>query len=203
MNELLAGLAGLAAWQVLAVVAGVGLVEGTGVLGYVVPGLATLVAAGSLASAGVVPLPWLLAVAITSAVVGDSTGYWLGRLVGPRLERSGPGRLLGEKRWSDGRRFLVRRGFWAVVAGRWFGPVRAIVPLLAGASGMTYGSFVKANLLGIVSYSTTAVLAGFGMASLLDGFATAFSAALPVAVAALLVAVLLVVIAQRRQPAGV
>ena len=72
MNELLAGLEGLAAWQVLAVVAGVGLVEGTGVLGYVVPGLATLVAAGSLASAGVVPLPWLLAVAITSAVVGDS-----------------------------------------------------------------------------------------------------------------------------------
>ena len=50
MNELLAGLAGLAAWQVLAVVAGVGLVEGTGVLGYVVPGLASLVAAGSLAS---------------------------------------------------------------------------------------------------------------------------------------------------------
>ena len=194
MTELMAG---LMAWQVLAVVATVGLVEGTGVLGYVVPGLVTLLTAGTLASAGVVDLPILLLVALASAAVGDSVGYLLGRVLGPRIERSRAGRLVGEQRWVRGREFLLRRGSWAVVAGRWFGPVRALVPFLAGGSGMPYGTFLRANLLGIVAYATTAILVGYGATSFLAGFSSALVAAAPYAIATLVVAGLTLVAVRR------
>lgn len=196
-------LEGLAAWQVLAVVAGVGLVEGTGVLGYVVPGMLTLAAAGTLASAGVVSLPVVLAVAISSAVVGDSIGYGIGRLSGPRLEASRLGQLVGQARWSRARTFLSRHGFSAVAAGRWFGPVRAIVPLLAGATQLSYGRFLRANVLGVVSYATTVLLVSYGAGALLARVGAGVVAATPWVLAVAIAGGLVVLTAGRPQPARV
>ena len=59
--------------------------------------------------------------------------------------------------WEHGRRLLVRRGVWAVLAGQWLGSARTLVPRLAGWSGMSYRAFACASLPSAAAWAATLV----------------------------------------------
>jgi membrane protein DedA with SNARE-associated domain len=61
-----------------------------------------------------------------------------------------------------GEQFFLRWGLWSVFIGRFFGPVRAVIPLIAGTFAMPALPFQIANV-------TSAVLWGFVL--LAPGFA--------------------------------
>lgn len=55
-----------------------------------------------------------------------------------------------------------RRGALAVVLGRWAAALRALVPGIAGMSGMPQGRFTVANIAGGAASATTVAMLGFG-----------------------------------------
>lgn len=129
------------------VVGGLVFAEAGIMVGFVFPGETAVILGGVLASRGHVSLWALMAVVVCCAIAGDSVGYWFGQQFGPRLLRT---RLLARRSAliDATRRFLQRRGAWAVFIARFTAFLRAMVPGLAGMSEMRYRTFLPANAAG-------------------------------------------------------
>ncbi len=134
--------------------------EAAVLLGFVLPGETAVIIGGVLASRGRVSLEAMTAVAVAAAVSGDSVGYQVGRVFGPRLLGLRP--LRHRRRGVDAaRRFLHRWGGWAVFFGRFTAFLRAMVPGLAGMSEMPYPRFLVANAGGGALWATGYTLLGY------------------------------------------
>lgn len=159
--------------------------ESLAVVGLIVPGAAGMVAAGALVALGALEFwPTLLA-AVTGAVVGDGISYWLGHHYRDRLRSAWPFRRHPE--WlSRGENFFRRHGAKSVLFGRFVGPARPIVPVVAGMLGMRPALFYTVNVLSALAWAP---------AYLLPGMAFGASLALAGAVAARLALLLILLVA--------
>lgn len=115
------------------------------VVGLIIPATALMMLIGGLVGAGVVgPIP-VLTGAIAGAILGDIVSYVLGRWMGPSVVHKWP-----LNRYRSGvakaRLFFRKYGFAAVFFGRFFGPVRCTVPLVAGMMAMDQTRFQLANV---------------------------------------------------------
>jgi membrane-associated protein len=135
-------------------------VEASALVGLVVPGETAVFVAGVVAHGGRLPLVAVVVAAALGAVLGDQVGYRIGRRWGPGLVGRLPGRL--RMRSEQVTSFVARRGRWAVVLGRWTALLRALVPGIAGASGMAPRDFAVANVLGGVTWGVVVSLLGYG-----------------------------------------
>ncbi len=143
-------------------------IEASALVGLVVPGETAVFVAGMTAHAGHLSLPAVVGAAAIGAVVGDQVGFALGRRWGPLLQRRLPGRLVGSGRVDRVADFVRRRGAWAVLLGRWTAVLRALVPGLAGTSGMSRRTFTVFNVLGGVSWALGVAVLGFGAGAAYD-----------------------------------
>jgi membrane-associated protein len=137
-------------------------VESSALVGLVVPGETAVFVGGLVAHAGGLPLWAVMVAAAFGAIVGDQIGFRLGRRWGPGLLKRLPGRLRDSSRLDRVTRLVRKRGAWAVAAGRWTALLRALVPGLAGASGMRQREFTMANLAGGVSWAVAVSALGYG-----------------------------------------
>ncbi|WP_285734755.1 DedA family protein [Nocardiopsis sp. ATB16-24] len=129
--------------------------------GLVVPGETGLLLAGVVAGLGHAD-PFVVGVCgIAGAVAGDSVGFEIGRRLGPRLTTGRLGRVIGPARWERAEGFVRRYGAHAVFLGRWVGFARALVPALAGATGLGYRRFVIWNALSGAVWASTITLVGY------------------------------------------
>jgi membrane protein DedA with SNARE-associated domain len=123
------------------------------------PGTTVLIAAGTLLSDGTLPYASILVGAVLGAVLGDSVSYWLGRSFG-----GGIGRLWPFSRHPDvlrrGILFFARHGGKSVFIGRFFGPIRAVIPLAAGIMQMPRGRFWFANVTSALVWAPMLLLVG-------------------------------------------
>ena len=132
-------------------------------LGLLFPGTTLLVAAGALIRSGNLSL-WPIAVgAIAGAVLGDTVSYWIGRRFGARLAGVWPFKR-NPHLLAGGVRFFDRHGGKSVFIGRFFGPVRAVVPLAAGIMRMSPRTFWLANVTSAVVWAPMLLLAGDALA---------------------------------------
>jgi membrane protein DedA with SNARE-associated domain len=134
--------------------------EAAVLLGFVIPGETAALIGGVLASLHHVDLVVMLVVIIVGAIVGDSVGYEVGKVLGPWLVEHRP--LRGRAGVNRGKDLLARRGGPAVFLGRWLALARALVPGLAGMSGMSYRTFLTYNAAGGIAWGATFVLIGYG-----------------------------------------
>jgi membrane protein DedA with SNARE-associated domain len=128
--------------------------------GFVLPGETAVVYGGVLADAGRVSVLVVLLVVYLAAVTGDSVGFEVGRVLGPRLVRA-PVLRHHTERMEQAQAYLRRRGGRAVVAARFTAFLRAVMPGLAGASRMPYRRFLVFNAIGGVLWGSACVLLGY------------------------------------------
>jgi len=120
--------------------------ESLAFISLVIPAWAVLVALGTLiAESGLSFWPIWVAGAI-GAALGDWLSYWVGIKLGPAVAHVWP-----LSRHPDllprGERFVTRWGPLAIFIGRFSGPLRAVVPLVAGIFLMPYWRFQAANFI--------------------------------------------------------
>lgn len=141
--------------------------ESIAIIGTVVPGSVTMTAIGTLAGAGVIPLWETIIWAILGAIVGDGISYWIGHYFKDRLRMMWPFRT-NPQVLEKGEVFVHKYGVMSVFVGRFVGPVRALVPLVAGMLGMKPLQFTIANVASAIGWAPAYMLPGIllGAASL-------------------------------------
>ena len=154
-------LAALPAPVVLAAAFAFPALEASVFLGVLIPGEIAIVLAGVLANQGRLPLSGVLAVAILGAVVGDSVGFAVGKRYGHSLLGRLPQRLVRPSHVEATTSALRRLGGRAVFVGRFTAALRALVPGMAGMSGMHYRTFAVWNVIGGVVWASAFVLLGY------------------------------------------
>lgn len=155
-------------------------------IGMVLPGETALLVAGVFCQRGVLNLPLMIVVAAACAIAGDSVGYEFGKKFGPSLRRSRLGTFVGEHRWAMVDGFIVRHGGKAVLIGRLTALFRALVPSMAGMSGMRYRTFLAWNATGGLIWAPGCVLLGYAFSTSLSVVGKTLTWA-PLAVVALVV----------------
>ena len=131
-------------------------------LGVPLPGETAVIFAGLAAAAGRLDIVLVIAVAAAAAIIGDNIGFQIGRRGGRRLlER--PGRFAQERRrvLEIGDPFFERHGGKAVFLGRWITGLRVWTSWLAGASDMSWPTFLLWNALGGIAWSASVALAAY------------------------------------------
>jgi membrane protein DedA with SNARE-associated domain len=137
-------------------------------LGMVIPGETALLVAGVFCAHGTLSLPLMIAIGVVAAVGGDSVGFEFGKKFGPPLRRSRVGVWVGEHRWAKVDGFLHRHGGKAVLIGRLTALFRALVPSMAGMSGMRYRTFLTWNAIGGIIWAPGCVLLGYAFSKSLS-----------------------------------
>jgi membrane protein DedA with SNARE-associated domain len=128
-------------------------------LGLLFPGTTLLIAAGTLVKSGTLPFLPVMVGAILGAVFGDSISYWIGRRFGGAIARLWPFSR-NPKLLPSGIQFFERYGGTSVFIGRFFGPIRAVIPLAAGIMRMPRGRFWIANIVSALVWAPMLLLVG-------------------------------------------
>lgn len=169
-------------------------------IGMVLPGETALLVAGVFCNAkyGNLNLGLMIAIAVVAAVAGDSVGYEFGRKFGPALRRTRLGHWVGEHRWAAVDGFILRHGGKAVLLGRLTALLRALMPSMAGMSGMRYRTFLFWNALGGVIWAPGCVLLGYAFSQSLAAIGETLTWA-PLAILAVVVAVYVALHVRKRR----
>lgn len=130
--------------------------------GVPVPGETILLAAGFFAAQGQFNLWEVMVIAALGAVLGDNTGYFLGREVGrATLERYGRYAGLTHGRLAHMDRFFADHGNKTILVARFITGLRVFAAMLAGSASMPWRTFAVYNMLGALLWSVAISLAGF------------------------------------------
>lgn len=141
-------------------------IESLAIAGIIVPGVALLFAVAALAGETGLGLLPALACAWCGAVIGDGLSFWLGRLFSGRLHEIWPFRRYPGV-IDNGERFFRRHGGKSIVIGRFVGPVRPVLPLIAGAFAMPVRQYLTFNLTSALGWAPAYILPGFLVGSAL------------------------------------
>ncbi|AOY88721.1 phosphoesterase [Marinobacter salinus] len=143
-------------------------VESLAIAGIIVPGVAILFAVAALAGKTGMPLTAVLIWAGLGAIAGDTISFALGRMLQGRL-----GTVWPLSRYPaliiKGENFFRRHGGKSVVIGRFVGPIRPVIPLIAGALWMPWQRFLAFNIVSAAGWAPVYILPGFLVGSALAG----------------------------------
>jgi membrane-associated protein len=135
------------------------LLEAVPVAGSLVPGSTIILALSALIPGGELNLWAVLAAAIAGAMVGDGTAFWIGHRSQRAILNAWPlTNYPGVVAQSE--TFFHSRGWLAVFLARFVPPIRAFVPVTAGALGMAPAKFYAVNIPAILVWAPAHVLPG-------------------------------------------
>lgn len=121
------------------------LLESLVLIGAFVPAAALMLLAGGLIASGALQMHELFFWCVAGAVIGDAISFWIGRRLGARAMRHQAFKP-HRRALARTRLFARRYGVVSIFVGRFFGPLRAFVPVMAGMLQMRSWVFQSANI---------------------------------------------------------
>jgi membrane protein DedA with SNARE-associated domain/membrane-associated phospholipid phosphatase len=144
----------------LLIIAAVALLQCLALVGLVVPGMLVMTAVASLAGHLDLAVTLVLIVAFLGALVGDALSFALGYTQRDRIPDLWP--FAQHPEWlARGARFFQHYGTLSVIFARFVGPVRPIVPMIAGMLHMAPSRFAWASLISALLWAPAFVLPGY------------------------------------------
>lgn len=145
------------------------LLEAIPLFGSMIPGSTIILALSALVPGGELHLVPVLLSAIGGAIIGDGTAFWIGHRAQRDILAAWPlSRYPGVVAQSEA--FFTRYGTLAVFFARFVAPVRALVPITAGALAMPPLRFSAVNIVAVVLWALAHVLPGVLAVSVLHKY---------------------------------
>lgn len=133
----------------------------TGLLFPLLPGESLLFTGGLLAAKGTLDI-WVLAPAVAVvAILGDQTGYFIGRRIGPALFKKEDSRFFKKHYVTESHAFFEKYGPWAIILARFLPFVRTFTPVVAGVSYMRYPVYLAFDIVGGILWGGGVTVAGY------------------------------------------
>lgn len=138
-------------------------------IGFFLPGDSLLFTAGFLASQGYLNIWALCGLLFTAAVLGDSTGYWFGKKVGPKIFTKKDSLFFHHDHLTRAQTFFEQHGRKTIILARFMPIIRTFVPILAGVGNMKYRAFLVYNIIGGALWSVGLLLLGYFLGRSIPG----------------------------------
>ena len=130
-------------------------------VGFFLPGDSLLVTAGLFAAKGDLNIVWLNLSLMAAAIVGDATGYWIGRRAGQALYSRPDSFFFRRQHLIKTHEFYERHGGKTIVIARFVPIIRTFAPVVAGAGEMGYRRFAIYNIGGGIGWVASTTLTGY------------------------------------------
>jgi membrane-associated protein len=130
-------------------------------IGAVLPGDSLLFTVGLLAAQGYFDISAVLVLIFIAAIVGDVTGYELGRRVGPRIFKKEDSLFFHKDNLIKTQAFFERYGGKTILVARFIPLIRSFTPLMAGVGRMRYRSFIGYSIAGAIIWTGSVTLLGY------------------------------------------
>jgi membrane-associated protein len=156
------GLTELIRWGGLLLLVAIVFAETGLLVGFFLPGDSLLVTAGFVAATTEVLDIWQVLIALAAAaVIGDSTGYAIGRRAGVALYNRPRTRFFHRERLLATKAFYDRYGGMTIIVARFLPFARTFAPVVAGIAEMEYRRFVAFNVLGGIGWVVSMSALGY------------------------------------------
>ena len=135
----------------------------TGLLaGFFLPGDSLLVTAGLLAAVdGVLNIWFLNGLLCVAAILGDTTGYWIGHYFGPKIFTKEDSFFFNKAHLVRTKNFYDKYGPKTIILARFVPIVRTFAPTVAGIGRMEYIKFLTYNVVGGIGWILSMTLLGY------------------------------------------
>lgn len=139
----------------------------TGLLvGFFLPGDSLLFTVGVVAGAGQLHLGLVILVLSAGALLGDSTGYFLGWKTGPRIFSRPDSRLFKQEYVTRTRAFYEKYGGKTIIFARFVPIVRTFAAFVAGVGAMPYRKFLPYSICGGIGWVSLLTISGYELGSI-------------------------------------
>jgi membrane-associated protein len=135
-------------------------------VGFFLPGDSLLVTAGLFAAKGDLNIFSLIALLSVCAILGDATGYAIGKKLGPALFKREDSLLFKKKHLIAAHDFYEKHGGKTIIIARFVPIIRTFAPVVAGMGGMSYRRFAMFNIVGGVAWVTSMTMIGYGLVTM-------------------------------------
>ena len=139
-------------------------------VGFFLPGDSLLVVTGLMAKT----LPeklnifYVIPAFLAGSIIGDSTGFWTGRVMGKSLFKREDSFVFKPSRVEKANKFFEKYGAKTIILARFVPIVRTFAPLVIGASGMQYAKFLTYSVIGGFIWIFGMVLAGYFLGGVVE-----------------------------------
>ncbi|MFM9903202.1 MAG: DedA family protein [Pyrinomonadaceae bacterium] len=141
-------------------------------IGFFLPGDSLLVVSGLMARTlpDKLNIIYILIAFFAGSVIGDSTGYWTGRVMGKTLFNRESSYIFKPSRVAKAHSFFEKYGVKTVVLARFVPIIRTFAPIVVGAAEMPYAKFLVFSILGGALWISSMVLAGYFVGRLVENY---------------------------------
>jgi membrane-associated protein len=139
----------------------------TGLLvGFFLPGDSLLITAGLFAARGDFNI-WMLVIVLTvAAIVGDATGYAIGKRTGRALYNRPDSLLFRREHLRITHEYYEKHGGKTIIIARFIPILRTFAPIVAGVADMGYTRFATYNVVGAVLWVASMTLGGYALGNI-------------------------------------
>lgn len=126
--------------------------ESMAIVGSIIPGSVTMTLVGTMIGSGILDIKLSFSAIIFGAFIGDYLSYWVGYYYRDNIKKF---KIIQKNiEWMDyGEKFIKKHGVKSIVIGRFFGPMRSLIPLVAGVLGMRRWKFILGALPSVVLWA--------------------------------------------------
>jgi membrane-associated protein len=173
----------------------------TGLLiGFFLPGDSLLITAGLFAARGDLSLPLLIVTLIPAAILGNATGYQIGKRTGKTLYSRPDSLLFRREHLKMTHEYYERHGGKTIVIAQFAPILRTFAPVVAGVAGMGYTHFASYNVIGAVLWIATMTLSGYLLGNVIPGIDKRIDVVVMVVIVISLLPAVIAWLRSRRRP---
>ncbi len=148
-------------WLGYALLSGIVFSETGLLVGLFLPGDSLLFTVGVVAGAGRLDIVSICLLLVAASILGDQSGYFLGRRIGPSIFRRPDSVLFKQEYVTRTQAFYEKHGGKTLIYAKFVPIVRTFAPFMAGVGRMRYRRFFSFNIFGGIGWVLSMTLAGY------------------------------------------
>jgi membrane-associated protein len=138
----------------------------TGLLvGFFFPGDSLLFTVGVVAGAGGIDLPTIIVTLVAAALLGNTTGYFLGRTLGLKLFSNPDSKIFRREYLEQTQKFYDKHGGKTIIYAQFLPIIRTFAAFVGGVAGMGLKRFLSFNVFGSVGWVVSMTVLGHQLGS--------------------------------------
>ena len=134
----------------------------TGLLvGFILPGDSLLFTIGVVAGAGQLNIGLIIILLICASMLGDWSGYMIGRRTGPAVFNRPDSRFFKREHLTRTKLFYEKHGGKTIIYAKFVPIIRTFAPFIAGVAQMNYPRFLAFDIFGGIGWVMSMTLCGY------------------------------------------